>query len=145
LQTIVSRNLDALDAGVVTIGTIHGGHAHNIIPEAVDMMGTLRSFRAETRELLRRRVREVASSIAAGLGCRAEVEVIESYPATINDPEMTRFTHRVAAEVVGKDRVVSSKAVMGGEDFSYFLQAVPGTFVFLGSNNAARGLTHPHH
>ena len=145
LQTIVSRNLDALDAGVVTIGAIHGGKAHNIIPEFVQMTGTLRSFQAETRELLRRRVREVASSIAAGLGCRAEVEVVESYPATINDPGMTRFTHRVAASVVGKDKVVASKAVMGGEDFSYFLQNVPGTFVFLGSNNVARGLAHPHH
>jgi len=145
LQTIVSRNLDALDTGVVTIGAIHGGKAHNIIPEIVEMTGTLRSFRQETRELLRRRVREVTASIASGLGCRGEVEVIESYPATVNDPEMTRFARRVAGDVVGESRVVASKAVMGGEDFSYFLQAVPGTFVFLGSNNVEKGFVHPHH
>ena len=145
LQTIVSRNLDATDSGVVTVAAIHGGKAYNVIPESVDLLGTLRSFRPETRLLLRQRVREIAESVARGMGCRAEVEMIEGYPSTINDPTMTRFARKVAEDVAGSGKVVDSRPVMGSEDFSYFLRKVPGAFVFLGSNNPEKGFVHPHH
>ncbi len=145
LQTIVSRNLDAQDAAVCTVGSMHGGTTHNIIPERAELVGTLRSFRPEVREILRRRVTEISEGIAASYGCRAAVNLHPGYPATVNDGAMSALATRAAAGVVGDGKVTPAKPVMGGEDFSYFLQKVPGAMMFLGSANAERGLAHPHH
>jgi amidohydrolase len=145
LQSVVARGVDPLDSAVLTVGAIHAGSATNIIPDSAELRGTLRSFKPETRAALRDRLRQVSESVAHGLGCGAEVALTELYPVTMNDPAMTRFVREVAEDVVGAGHVVEGKPVMGGEDFSYFLQKVPGAFVFLGSSNEAKGLCHPHH
>ena len=145
LQSVVNRNIDPLDPAVLTVATIHGGTAHNVIPAEVELTGTIRSFRAEVRETLVARLREVAEGTARALGARAEVHVGFGYPVTENHAAMSDFARTVATATVGAANVVNARPVMGAEDFSYFLKRVPGCMVFLGSNNAAKGLAHPHH
>jgi amidohydrolase len=145
LQTVVNRNIDPLDPAVLTVGTIHGGTAHNVIPAEVELTGTIRSFRADVREALISRLREVAEGTARALGARAEVRVGAGYPVTENHVQATEFARGIAAETVGAANVIHPRPVMGAEDFSYFLQKVPGCMLFLGSNNIAKGYAHPHH
>ena len=138
LQTIVSRNVEPLDSGVVTAGSIHGGEAYNIIPQTVEMKGTLRAFKSETRTLLQRRLVEICQGVAGALGCTAEVEVRAMTSAVANDPE-------VAERRVGAERVRRDVRTMGAEDMSALMEGVPGCFFFVGSANAARELAYPHH
>ena len=145
LQSVVSRSVDPLDPAVLTVATIHGGTAHNIIPAEVEMTGTIRSFDEGVRSVLHGRLRELAEGIARMHGARAEVEFPSGYPVTVNHVEATAFARTIAGDTVGEGNVVTPRPVMGGEDFSYFLQKVPGCMVFLGSSNAAKGLAHPHH
>jgi hippurate hydrolase len=135
LQTIASRNVDPVDAVVVSICSMQTSQlgAFNVIADAVRMLGTVRSFRAETRELAERRVREIAVKVAEALGARAEVRYLRGYPATVNSPAEARFAARVGERVFGKDKVRTDlDPVMGGEDFSYMLLARPGAYVLLG-------------
>ncbi len=146
LQTIVARNVDPLDQGVVTVGSIHGGTAPNIIPDVVEMQGTIRAFKDEVMDLLRARIKSVAESVASGLGVEASVTFSEaSTPATVNDPAMAGIVRETAAELLGADRVRADHRTMGAEDCSFFLQAAPGAYVFVGAGNAAKGMTEPHH
>lgn len=145
LQSVVNRNIDPLDPAVLTVATIHGGTAHNVIPAEVEMTGTIRSFRPDVRDALVARLREVAEGTARAFGARAEVHVGFGYPVTENHAAMSEFARTVATATVGAANVVTARPVMGAEDFSYFLKRVPGCMVFLGSNNTAKGLAHPHH
>ena len=145
LQSIVSRNVDPVDPAVVTVGSLHAGSAHNVIPETATMIGTMRSFTNETRELLRRRVPEVTRGVAEAFGCTANVELNFGYPATVNDVEAAADAARIAKEVVGEAGVMTPPPIAGGEDFSYFLEERPGAFVFVGSRDESRGITAPHH
>src|SRR5205814_1448286 len=145
LQSVVNRNIDPLDPAVLTVATIHGGTAHNVIPAEVELSGTIRSFRPEVRETLVNRLREVTEGTARMMGARAEVHIGFGYPVTENHAEMADFARRIATTTVGAANVVCARPVMGAEDFSYFLKRVPGCMVFLGSNNTAKGLAHPHH
>lgn len=133
LQTVVSRTVDPTDACVVTVGQIEGGTANNIIPEAVRLVGTVRTLRPETRTTAGRRVRELFESVAAAHGCRAEITWHDGYPATINDAGATEIFFDVARRALGEDRVaLTPGASMGGEDFSYYGRHVPACFYFLG-------------
>lgn len=133
LQTVVSRNVGPLEAVVVSIGKIEGGTANNILPESVTFVGTIRALTAQTRELARKRVREVIEGTAAALGCRAELELNEGYPVTFNDAALTGEWFDLARRTFGESRVETvPNPVMGGEDFSYYAQAVPGVFFCLG-------------
>ncbi len=133
LQSVVSRNTSPLDACVVTLGTIKGGTATNIIPQHVTLSGTIRSLRPEVRQHARQRVREIAEGVAAGMGCRAEVELDEGYPVTYNDPALTERFFEIARSALGADRVpLTPFPTMGGEDFSYYAQRVPAVFFCLG-------------
>src|SRR6185436_15500774 len=118
LQSIVNRNIDPLDPAVLTVATIHGGTAHNVIPAEVELGGTIRSFRTEVRETLVARLREVAEGTARALGARADVHVGFGYPVTENHAAMTDFARGVAATTVGAANVVNARPVMGAEDFS---------------------------
>jgi len=134
LQTIVSRNVDPLDAAVVSVTKIHAGDAHNIIPPAVQLGGAIRCFDKSLRELLKRRFVEVVRGVCEGLGTSAVIEFISEYPAVLNWPEQTQLAAEAAARVVGERRVDSSAApVMGSEDFAYMLEQVPGSYVFIGN------------
>ena len=145
LQTLVSREVSPVQPAVLTIGSVHGGQAFNVIPEEVTLTGTLRSFDAELRRSLPERVSRIASGVAGGLQCRAEVEVKPGNPAVINDPAMAELAARAAARVVGDANVVSPEPTMGGEDMAVYFERSPGCFVFVGSANPSRGLDQPHH
>lgn len=145
LQTIVARQVSPLEPAVLTIGSIHGGEAFNVIPDQVTLTGTLRSFDPELRRSLPQRIGRIAGGIAEGLGCRAEVEVRAGNPAVVNDPQVAELARRAAVRVVGEERVVSPQPTMGGEDMAVYFERVPGCFVFVGSANPERGLAEPHH
>jgi len=145
LQRIVSREVDPLDAAVVTVGSFHAGTRHNIIASSAELHGTLRALRPETRKFLQRRVNEVATEVAAASRATCTVRINEMYPVTINDAGMAAFARSVAGQLVPLEKVVQANPIMGAEDMSFFLNAVPGCFIFLGSANPERGLTHPHH
>ncbi|APT56871.1 peptidase M20 [Roseomonas gilardii] len=133
LQSIVARNVEPVEAGVVTIAHITGGHTFNVIPEVVRMQGTARWFKPEIGDLLERKVREIAGGIAAAFGASAEVDFQRAYPATINEAESTRLAAEAAAVVVGEGRVIEvEKPTMGGEDFSFMLNVKDGSYLFLG-------------
>lgn len=133
-QSIVARNVDPVESGVVTIGGITGGDIHNVIPEAVTMIGTARWFSPAVGDIIENRVRSLATGIAEGFGARAEVTFERMYPATVNDPEATQMARRAAETVQGAARVVHmEKPTMGGEDFSFMLNRKQGAYLMLGS------------
>jgi amidohydrolase len=135
LQTIVSRNLQITEQpAIVTVGSIHGGLRSNIIPEQVEMVGTIRALDEAMRQQIHRRVREIAEGTAASMGARAEVRIplSHSYPVTVNDPELARLMIPVLRTVAGPDRVDELKPITGAEDFSFFANEVPGFYISLG-------------
>jgi amidohydrolase len=145
LQTIVAREVSPLASAIVTVGTLHGGTAFNVIPEDVVLTGTLRSFDAALRRSMPERLQRIAGGVAGGLGCRALVQVETGSAAVVNDPAVAEIARRAAAAVVGDAKVVAPESTMGGEDVSVYLDRAPGCFVFIGSANPARGLSEPHH
>ncbi|MFZ2412941.1 MAG: amidohydrolase [Candidatus Cryosericum sp.] len=145
LQTIVSRETNPLDSRVVTIGTIDGGSAFNIIPQSVRMTGTLRALSREDAELGAASLRRIVSHTAEALGTTAAIGYDFGYPPVINSRESVAFLCPILQQAVGENNVVEPEISMGGEDFAYYLQLVPGAFVFVGTKNEAKGLTAPHH
>lgn len=148
LQTIVSRNLSITDnPAVVTVGAIHGGIRQNIIPEEVNMIGTIRSFSPEHQATIHRRINEIATNIAESAGAKAEVKVDIMYPVTYNDPKLTDQMIPTLEALMGKDNVQITPAQTGAEDFSFFQQKVPGFFYFLGGMAKGKKITEvaPHH
>jgi amidohydrolase len=136
LQTIVSRNVDPVDSAVVTVGFIKGGTTYNVIPDALLIGGTARSFRPEVRDLLERRLGELARGIAAAHGAAAAFDYRRRYPPTVNHAVETAFAVEVAAEICGANNVSSSyPSSMGAEDFSYMLNARPGAMLWLGNGH----------
>ena len=143
LQTIASRNVDPLDACVVSVTRFEAGAASNIIPQSAWLNGTVRTLQAATRDLAEKRIREIAAGLAAAAGGTARVEYRRGYPATVNHAAQTEFAAKVARKVVGESRVDSNVApVMGAEDFSFMLEARPGAFIFVGNGDSAK-LHHP--
>ena len=136
LQSIVSRELDPLDSGVVSITVINGGNASNVIPSDVIVKGTLRSLTMDGLRELQKRVKEIAEGIAQTHGCEAIVEYVgNDYPPTVNDSDMWKFAKGIGIELLGDENVSDLDAVMGGEDFAYYTEKVKGCFVVLGMNN----------
>jgi len=142
LQTIASRNVSPVDAVVVSICSMQTSQtgAFNVIPESVRLIGTVRTFQAATRDLAERRVKEIAAKVAEALGASATVEYVRGYPATVNSAREAQHAARVGERVFGAGNVITEfPPTMGGEDFSYMLQARPGAYVFLGQGGAASG------
>ena len=143
LQTIVSRNVAALEQAVVSVTEIHVGTANNIIPESGWFAATIRSFSPAVRDLLEDRFRAIVAGQAEAYGVRAEITYERGYPPTVNDAEKARFAADVAAEVSGAAAVeAEAERDMGAEDFAYMLAARPGAYLFLGTGPGA-GLHHP--
>ncbi|ETD84517.1 M20 aminoacylase family protein [Rhodobacter capsulatus] len=143
LQTIVSRNLFAMDELVVSVTQIHVGTANNIIPETGWFCATIRSFTPEVRAMVERRFHEIVEGTAAAFGVSVEIRYDKGYPPTINDGDKARFAAEVAREVSGPEAVKDDAGrEMGAEDFSYMLEARPGAYLFLGTGPGA-GLHHP--
>jgi len=143
LQSIVARNLDPMKAGVVTVGTFRGGTTANIIPQTAELIGTVRSLAPDVRDLLERRVREVATGIAAAYGATARVDYARSYPITTNHPRETDFAVKIASDVAGAARVIGeAPPILAAEDFAFMLEARPGNMIFIGNGSTA-ALHHP--
>ena len=133
LQSVVARNVSPLQSAVLTIGTIEGGSAQNIICDEVRMRGTLRTANAELRAAMKERIARIAGSIAEGMGCRAEVSITPGYAALVNNAGEAARVKRVAARLLGAENVVDRAAPsMGGEDFSFFSDCAPGAFFHVG-------------
>lgn len=145
LQRIVSREIDPLDTAVVSVGSFHAGGRHNIIAPRATLVGTMRALKPETRDFLHQRVAEIARGVAAAARATARVKINVGYPVTVNDEAMARFAASVAETVVGAEHVTDGRPTMGAEDMSFFLNAAPGCYAYVGSSNEARGLHHPHH
>ena len=146
LQTVVARNTDPLDAAVLSVTTIHGGEAFNVIPPEVTLTGTIRSLTTAGLRALQERIRTVAAGVAAGHGCTAQISFPEpDYPATVNDAASWQVACEVTAAMLGEGTAVDVAPVMGGEDFSYVLERVPGCIVGLGTRNEALGATYSVH
>ena len=141
LQTLISRNLDPFSQGVITIGSIHGGFAPNIIPEEVKLVGTLRSMTKQWRDYAHIRIKEITEGICTAGGATCEVVIDKGYPVLRNESAKTHFAEECARELFGSDRVFKAERLMGAEDFAYYLEKVPGTFYRLGIRNQKQGIT----
>lgn len=134
-QTIISRQLNVTEnAGIVTFGSIHGGVRSNIIPEEVELLGTIRALSPADRELIHASFRRVVTNVAESQGATVELDLpyTTAYPVTYNDPELSAKTAALLARVAGAQNVRVRPAMTGAEDFSFFAQQVPGFFFFLG-------------
>jgi amidohydrolase len=133
LQTVVSRNVKITEIpAIVTIGAIHGGVRHNIIPEQVDMIGTIRTYSEPQQALIHRRIMEIGDHIAKSAGATAEISIKKMYPVTFNDPKLTEQMKPTLERVAGKENLWVHDPVTGAEDFSFFQIEKPGLFIFLG-------------
>lgn len=133
LQTVVSRQCDPTEPAVVTIGSFHAGTARNVIPDTAELKGTLRTLSERQRAASRDAIRRVVEQTAAAFGARADLELEEGYPVNVNDAELKTFFEQIASETLGSERVHGDLAVsMGGEDFAYYIQHIPGCFWRLG-------------
>lgn len=138
LQSIVSRNIDPNETAVVTIGSLHSGHASNVIPETARLEMSVRSFDAGIRKILEERIRTLVEHHATGYGARAEIEYVPGYPVLVNHDQETAFALSVAKELLGEENVIDNlPPISGSEDFAYFLQQKPGCFLRLGNGDSA--------
>ncbi len=133
LQTVVARSIDPTQTAVVTVGSIHAGEASNVIPESARMALSVRSFDPKIRELLETRIRALTHSVADGYGASVDIDYIRGYPVVVNSEKETELARVVAEELVGADKVSTCSLIPGSEDFAYFLEHKPGSFLRLGN------------
>src|SRR6185295_2143750 len=142
-QSIVSRSVDPIKSGLISICQFHAGSADNVIPQTAILRGTARSLSPEVRDTLENRLRQIVEGTAKAYGAKAKLTYNRHYPVTRNHERQTHFAVAVAGEVVGRERVdADTPPLMGGEDFSFMLEARPGAFIFIGNGDTA-GLHHP--
>jgi len=140
LQTIVSRNVAPLEMGVVTVGAFHAGDAPNVIPGEATLKLTVRAFKPKVRDLLEQRITEIAQTQAAVYGASAQVQYQRRYPMLYNNPEQSAFCERVVRDWMGDSGLVANaEPVTGSEDFAFFLEQVPGCYVFIGNGVGDQG------
>jgi amidohydrolase len=142
IQSIVSRNVDPLKPVVVSFGTVKGGTIYNIIPSEVSLTGTVRTFDSSIQSLAKERLKKIIQETCQAFGATAEFQYEKGYPPLVNHEDMVDFVIQVARKTLGEDRIQPIEPVMGGEDFAYFLQKVPGAFLFFGMGD---GMEFPHH
>ena len=143
LQSIVARNVDPLDAAVISVCVFRAGETENVIPQYAQLRGTVRSLSADVRKLLEKRISQVVEGTAQAYGAKAKLTYTHGYPVLVNEERQTAFAAEVAAEIAGKDKVITdAPPIMGAEDFAYMLQERPGAFIWIGNGDSA-GLHHP--
>ncbi|MET0517235.1 MAG: M20 aminoacylase family protein [Burkholderiaceae bacterium] len=136
-QTIITRNKRPIDPGVISVTMIHAGEATNVIPDSVELQGTVRTFTLEVLDLIERRMREVAGGLAATFEMSCEFSFRRNYPPTINHPKETAFVEQVLGEMVGPANVQPFEPTMGAEDFSYYLLDKPGCYFLIGNGDGS--------
>lgn len=137
LQTIVSRNVDPLDAAVVTVGSIHGGNVPNVIPDSVELQITVRAFSPVVRESIKQRIKALAEAHALSFGAVAEVQAPRGYPVLINHSAENAFARRVAVKHFGEGKVDTLRPITASEDFAFLLETRPGAYLFVGNGPSA--------
>jgi len=146
LQSLISRRLDPLEPGVITIGTIKGGYRLNIIADRVEMKGTIRYLKEETGDKLRGWIEDMVSGVTGSMGGSYELKFPGSYPPAVNNPELADKIDKYLTDLLGKERIfIVEKPTMGSEDFAYFDREVPGAFLRLGSGGENGEFSAPHH
>lgn len=138
LQSIASRNIDPLQAAVISVTQFHAGDTSNVIPDICTIRGTTRWFDDKVGDLIERRCRDLTKSIAAAFGCEATLQYQRRFPATVNDPAAAQFARRVAGSSAVNLQVIDVPPSMGAEDFAYMLRAVPGCYLWLGTGAPGR-------
>ncbi|MCP5084818.1 MAG: amidohydrolase [Alphaproteobacteria bacterium] len=145
LQTIASRNVDPLESVVVSTTQIHGGDAYNVIPQEVELKGTVRSFIPKVQDMAEANIRRIATSVASAHGAEAEVHYERRYPPTVNEADATAQAEKIANGLVGAENVDTGVApVMGSEDFAFMLQEKAGSYIWLGAGEESANLHSPH-
>ena len=144
VQQVVSRNVDPIEPAVVTIGAFHGGTTHNVVPNRVQLLGTVRAFDAGVRAKMAERIERVLRGICESSGATYAFEYLWRYPVTTNDVEQTRYVKALAERVVSAEHVADVPQLMGAEDFSFFAERVPACFFTIGSNGGPDSAW-PHH
>ena len=144
VQDILSRRINPLEPGVISICTIHGGTAHNVIPETIRMGGTIRSMSEATRKAMHQELRR-ACGVVEALGGSFELEMTHGLPVTVNDPEATELSLNALGRLLGKEKAILRDPIMASEDFSYMLQKAPGCFLRLGVKNPGWDREYPVH
>lgn len=145
LQQIVSRRVDPLKPAVVTIGSFHAGNAFNVIADRAKLVGTVRTFQADVRDLIEKEIEKVVQGECVSSGATYAYRYERGYDALYNHPEETRFFVETLQQIYDPHKVIQIEPSMGGEDFAYYLQKVPGTFFFTGAGNPELGANYPHH
>jgi amidohydrolase len=136
-QTIISRNMRPIDAGVISVTMIHAGSATNVVPDSCEIQGTVRSFTLEVLDMIETRMEQMSRELCAAFDCQVEFAFKRNYPPTINHPLETAFAREVMGELVGTDNVQEFEQTMGAEDFSFFLQAKPGCYFLIGNGDGS--------
>jgi hippurate hydrolase len=134
-QTIISRNLKPIDAGVISVTMVHAGEATNVIPNRCELQGTVRTFSLEVLDMIEQRMKTMTEHTCAASGMKADFEFKRNYPPTINSVQEAAFCRQVMASIVGQDKVQAQEPTMGAEDFSYMLQEKPGCYAFIANGD----------
>ncbi|QWU13468.1 amidohydrolase [Paenibacillus sophorae] len=146
LHSIISRFVDPLQPAVLSVGTIQGGYAQNVVAERCRITGTVRAYDTETRELLKRRVEEMVASVPAAYGAESKLDYLMGYPPLVNDEgEAARFFREAPAALGSSVRVERIEKQMPAEDFAYYVKEIPGCFMFVGAGNPEKNAIYPHH
>jgi amidohydrolase len=144
IQQVVSRQIDPLAPAVVTIGAVHAGTIHNVIPSRATLLGTVRAFDADVRAKMAERIERVLRGVCESSGATYTFEYLRRYPVTSNDAEQTRYVRALAEREIGERRVMEAPRLMGAEDFSFFAERVPACFYSVGCNGGPAS-AFPHH
>lgn len=145
LQTVVSRSIEPIRPVVLSVCMIQGGHAFNIIPEEVRMVGTARTLDEDVKAIAIDRIKDILKGTGEAMGVECQLNYMDGCPAVINDPEVIGLIERAGAAVLGSENVLKLESTMGGEDFTYFARAVPGAMFCLGVRDEEAGFTSPVH
>ena len=145
LQNIVSRHVDPLDSAVVTVTSMLGGEAFNVIPESVELRGTIRTFKPETRTLVLDSFEQITRGVSTAMGCQVVIDLQTITSAVINDPDLTKRVLTVAETLFPQAEISTNERTMGSEDMSFMMQEIPGCYFFVGSADPSRGLDAGHH
>jgi amidohydrolase len=145
LQTIVSRNVNALESAVISVTAVRAGEAFNVIPDTAELRGTVRTFKPEVRAVVLKRIPEVVEGIARAMDCPATLEMRSITPAVTNDSVMAAEVRALAKTMPSVTKVLDDSRTMGSEDMAFMMNDVPGCYFFVGSANAEKQLDFPHH
>jgi amidohydrolase len=145
LQQIVSRRVDPIDSAVLSVGSFVAKNSFNVIADTVELTGTVRTFNEKVRTKIENEIRRITEGTCLAADAKFSYQFVRGYPAMVNHKEETEFVAKIAPNVPGVKKTVEMQPQMGGEDFAYYLEKVPGTFFFTGAQIADREVTYPHH